>query len=90
MADTDIVFEKTESTSDTIGVRIVVGKNAVVIHNLLSIAPTVVATTLVEKAVALGKITLPPQIQAFIQPKSMVGGDLSAIIMGRHIHITPE
>lgn len=85
----DISFERVwEGESGEI--TITVSGNKLRIANILAIAPNQLSTTLVQKALALGKITLPPQIARFIQPIGIVGGDLSAIIMGRHIHVTPE
>lgn len=68
----------------------IVGKNRLIISNLLSESPNKVANTLVQKAFALGKISLPADIQGFIKPIDMVDGDLSARIMSRPIHISPE
>lgn len=85
----DILIELQESEK-SLGVRITVGGNRLLVSNLLNVAPNELTTTVVQKALALGKITLPPQLQRFIQPKGMVGWDLWAVIMWRYVHITPE
>jgi hypothetical protein len=84
----DILIEPQESEK-SLGVRITVGGNRLLVSNLLNIAPNELTTTVVQKALALGRITLPTLIRNFVRPKDMVGDDLSAIIMGRPVHITP-